>query len=66
MHGSFWTTPEVSAWSKDLNYADYLTIHAKSGTPSRPLDKEAYDALCLVMFEMMERELAETRRMAYK
>ncbi|CAB4134497.1 hypothetical protein UFOVP273_116 [uncultured Caudovirales phage] len=45
MSTSFYTTPEVTAWSRDFTYQEYLALRLQIGDQSRPLSKRGYAAL---------------------
>jgi hypothetical protein len=57
MH-NFWSTPEACAWARDLGYNDYKHLHEYMMAEHKVLSQQAYEALCSIMHEEMERDFA--------
>lgn len=41
-----WGTIEAEAWSRNLEYKDYVSLHRQSGYVCNALCKEAYELVC--------------------
>jgi hypothetical protein len=49
---SIWNTVEAEAWSRSLQYEDYVSLHKRN--VSNPLRKEAYKLICQAFDKDME------------
>lgn len=43
---SFWSTPEVDAWSRGFDYAEYLRLCNLAAPAANPLSELGYQRLC--------------------
>lgn len=58
---SIYTTPECSAWSRDFDYANYLSLHAAWCTVSTPVAESTYLLLRKAFDNQMQIDFALAR-----
>ena len=49
-----WGTIEAEAWSRNLEYEDYVSLHRQSGHVCNALCKEAYELVCKALEVQLE------------
>lgn len=54
---SIWATVEISAWSRNFDYNNYIILHKANGCTGKLLTLDAYQALCELFNTIHEDEL---------